>query len=156
MKITLRSAERSDVPAISTIEKTAFPCPWPEPALYGEIENDLATFKVLSLEGKVIGYYDLWICAHEAHLLNVAVAPRARRRGYGTVLVEDAIGEAENRGCRRIVLEVRPGNCAAISLYGKFGFKTVTRQPRYYANGEDADVMLKDLRAAPHTSKGAR
>jgi ribosomal-protein-alanine N-acetyltransferase len=144
------------VQAISTIEKTVFPCPWPERALYGEIENDLATFKVLSLEGKVIGYYDLWICADEAHLLNVAVAPRARRRGYGTVLVKDAIGEAESRGCRRIVLEVRPGNCAAISLYGEFGFKTVACWPRYYANGEDADVMLKDLGVAPNTSKGAR
>jgi ribosomal-protein-alanine N-acetyltransferase len=156
VKATLRPAKPGDVPAISNIEKTAFPCPWPERALYGEIENDLATFKVLSLEGKVIGYYDLWICADEAHLLNVAVVPPERRRGHGTLMIEDAIDEAKRRGCRRIVLEVRPGNCAAISLYGKFGFKTVTRRPRYYANGDDADVMLKDLKATPNTPKGAR
>ena len=145
MEITLKAATPEDVPAIGAIEKTAFPCPWSERALYGEIENDLATFKVLSLEGLVIGYYDLWTCADEAHLLNVAVAEQARRRGYGTILLEDAVGIAESRGCRRIVLEVRSDNCAAIRLYEKFGFKKVMRRPRYYANGEDADVMLKDL-----------
>lgn len=145
MRVTLRPAAREDVPAIGAIEKTAFPCPWSERALYGEIENDLATFKVLSLEGRVIGYYDLWICADEAHLLNVAVAAQARRRGYGTILLEDAIDEAERRNCRRIVLEVRSDNRAAVRLYEKYGFKTVARRPRYYANGEDADVMLKGL-----------
>jgi ribosomal-protein-alanine N-acetyltransferase len=142
---TLRPAEPRDVPAISAIEKGAFPCPWPERALYGEIENDLATFKILSREGRVVGYYDLWICADEAHLLNVAVAARERRRGHGTTMLEDAIGEADRRGCRRVVLEVRPSNRAAVNLYEKFGFRKVARRPRYYADGEDADVMLKDL-----------
>jgi len=142
---TLRLAEPRDVPAISAIEKAAFPCPWPERALYGEIENDLATFKILSLEGRVAGYYDLWICADEAHLLNVAVAAWERRRGYGATMVKDAIEEAGRRGCRRVVLEVRPSNRAAVNLYEKFGFKKVARQARYYFDGEDADVMLKDL-----------
>jgi ribosomal-protein-alanine N-acetyltransferase len=145
VKATLRPAEPGDVPTISAIEEEAFPCPWPEQALYGEMENDLATFKVLSLAEKVIGYYDLWICADEAHLLNVAVAASEQQRGYGTMMVEDAIEVARGRGCRRVVLEVRPSNRAAVDLYGKFGFRMVARRPRYYADGEDAGVMLKDL-----------
>ena len=145
MKAALRLAVPEDVPAISAIEEAAFPCPWPERAFYGEMENDLATFKVLTAGARVIGYYDLWICADEAHLLNVAVAEAERRRGYGYAMVEDVVAEAVRRGCRRVVLEVRPGNCAAIKLYEKFGFKKVTRRPRYYADGEDAEVMSKNL-----------
>jgi ribosomal-protein-alanine N-acetyltransferase len=145
LNAALRPAKPADVPAISAIERAAFPCPWSEQALFGEMSNDLATFKVLSLEGKVIGYYDLWVCADEAHLLNVAVAASERRRGYGTAMVEDAVEVARGRGCRRVFLEVRPGNKAAVKLYENFGFKMVARRPHYYANGEDADVMLKDL-----------
>jgi ribosomal-protein-alanine N-acetyltransferase len=142
---TLRLAVPEDVAAISAIEEAAFPCPWPERAFYGELENDLATLKVLTSGTKVIGYYDLWICADEAHLLNVAVAEVEKRRGYGAMMMEDVVAEAARRRCRRIVLEVRPGNCAAIKLYEKFGFIRVARRPGYYADGEDADVMSKDL-----------
>lgn len=145
MKASLRPAVPKDVPAITAIEQAAFPCPWSEQALLGEMVNDLATFKVLSVEGKVIGYYDLWICADEAHLLNVAVAATERRRGYGTAMVEDAIEVARGRGCRRVILEVRPSNKAAVNLYENFDFRMVTRRPHYYADGEDAGVMLKEL-----------
>ncbi len=145
MKITLRLAEQGDVPAIRAIEEVEFPCPWPERVFRGEVENDLATFKVLTAEERVIGYYDLWVCADEAHLLNVAVAAAERGRGHGTAMMEDVLEEAKRASCRRIVLEVRPGNTAAIKLYEKFGFVKVSSRPRYYADGEDADVMIKTL-----------
>lgn len=145
MRCELRPATPGDVPAINAIEQGAFPCPWPEYAFHRELENDLSTLKVLAVEGEVVAYYDLWVCADEAHLLNVAVTERERRRGYGTMLMEDVIAEAERYGCGRIVLEVRPGNEAAIKIYEKLGFKKVTRTFRYYSDGEDADVMVKSL-----------
>ncbi|NIT36594.1 MAG: ribosomal protein S18-alanine N-acetyltransferase [candidate division Zixibacteria bacterium] len=146
MRCELRPATPGDVPAINAIERGAFPCPWPEYAFYRELENDLSTLKVLTVDGEVVGYYDLWVCANEAHLLNVAVADRERRRGYGTKLMEDVIAEAKHSRCVRIVLEVRPGNEAAIKIYEKLGFKKVTHRLRYYSDGEDADVMVKSLR----------
>jgi ribosomal-protein-alanine N-acetyltransferase len=146
MRRELRPATPGDVPAINAIEKSAFPCPWPEYAFRRELENDLSTLKVLTVEGEVVGYYDVWICAGEAHLLNVAVAEPERRRGHGTKLMKDVIAEANRSRCLRIVLEVRPGNEAAIKIYQKLGFKKVTRRLRYYSDGEDADVMVKSLR----------
>ena len=145
MKGRLRPAARADVPAIVAIESATFPCPWSEGTFYMELENDVSKFKVLDLGDEVIGYYDLWICADEAHLLNVAVAPPNRRRGYGEMMLEDAMSEARRAKCARIVLEVRIGNVAAIGLYEKFGFKKVAQRPRYYADGENADIMVKDL-----------
>lgn len=143
MKRGLRPAAPADVSAIVAIESATFPCPWSERTFYLELGNDISKFKVLAFGDEVIGYYDLWICGDEAHLLNVAVAAPSRRRGYGKMMLEDAIGEAQRAGCLRVVLEVRMSNVAAISLYEKFGFEKVAQKPRYYADGETADIMAK-------------
>lgn len=145
MTAQLRPAEAADISAVAAIERATFPCPWSEGTFYMELQNDVSKFKVLALGEEVIGYYDLWICADEAHLLNVAVAAPNRRRGYGRIMLEDAMGEALRASCVRIVLEVRITNAPAISLYEKFGFKKVAQRPRYYADGETADVMVKDF-----------
>jgi ribosomal-protein-alanine N-acetyltransferase len=145
MNPALRPAAAADVPAIAALESSTFPCPWSEGTFYRELENDISTFKVLTLGGRVIGYYDLWICADEGHLLNVAVAGAERGRGYGKMMLRDVIAEAVRAECARIVLEVRASNAGAISLYAAFGFKKVAQRRRYYADGEDADVMLKEL-----------
>lgn len=145
MKAELRLAAAADVPAIAAIESATFPSPWSEGTFYLEIQNDISTFKVLMAGGEVIGYYDLWICGGEAHLLNVAVASPDRRRGYGRMMLEDAMEEARRARCERVVLEVRISNVAAISLYEEFGFEKVAQRPRYYADGENADIMVKEL-----------
>ena len=145
MKALLRPAAAADVPAIVAIESVTFPNPWSEGTFYMELRNDASKFKVLALDDDVIGYYDLWICADEAHLLNVAVAAPERGRGYGEMMLEDAMSEARGAKCVRIVLEVRMSNVSAIGLYEKFGFKKVGQRPRYYADGESADIMVKNF-----------
>ncbi len=145
MKPGLRPAAAADVPAIVAIEGATFPCPWSEGTFYREVENDISKFKVLALGDEVIGYYDLWICGDESHLLNIAVAVANRRRGYGKMMLKDIIGEARRAECLRIILEVRADNAAAIGFYEAFGFKKVAQTRHYYADGEDADIMLKDI-----------
>jgi ribosomal-protein-alanine N-acetyltransferase len=145
MTARLRAAALADIPAVVAIESATFPCPWSEGTFCLEIENGVSRFKVLVLGDEVIGYYDLWICADEAHLLNVAVAAANRRQGHGRMMAEDAMREAVRAKCVKMVLEVRTSNVAAISLYEKFGFKKVAQRPRYYADGENADVMMKEL-----------
>jgi ribosomal-protein-alanine N-acetyltransferase len=145
MNATLREARAEDLAAIMAIEAASFPCPWSEASFIHEFANDISVFKVLLVEGRVVGYYDLWACADEAHLLNVAVAKERRRRGYGSAMLADVVAEAEAAGCVRIFLEVRPGNAAAIHLYEAFGFRKIATRPRYYADREDADVMVKEF-----------
>jgi len=43
-------------------------------------------------------------------------------------------------------LSVRASNQAAIRLYEKQGYAVVNRWERYYAGGEDALVLAKNLR----------
>ncbi len=145
MKPAIRRAAAADMPAIYAIERASFPAPWPKSAFVHELENDLAIFNVVVEGGVVVGYYDLWVAADEAHLLNIVVAAPHRRRGLGTALLDDARAQARRAGCTRIFLEVRAGNAEAKRLYARKGFEYVGRRRKYYADGEDADVMTADL-----------
>ena len=48
-------------------------------------------------------------------------------------------------GVKRVFLEVRVSNAPAMSLYLKAGYAGRYVRPKYYGDGEDALVMLKNL-----------
>lgn len=96
---------------------------------------------------RVLGYVLFWHVTDEIHLLNVAVAPSERRRGYGRQLVEEVIGYARTHEAARVLLEVRVSNAAAVALYQRLGFEQFNLRPRYYDDGEDAIEMMKLIRS---------
>lgn len=57
-----------------------------------------------------------------ALLTDLVVADEHRRRGIGSLLVEDACRIARAAGLRRLTLEVRADNEAACGLYERLGF----------------------------------
>jgi len=63
----------------------------------------------------------------EAHILSIAVHPECQGRGLGRELLRRGLDYLEQRGARRVRLEVRPDNAAALRLYESFGFATVGR-----------------------------
>jgi ribosomal-protein-alanine acetyltransferase len=79
--------------------------------------------------------------ADEVHLLNVAVHPERRGRGYGRQLVAAVTAEAEASGARVVFLEVRSGNVVARRLYRTLGFRDLGVRRGYYGPGQDAIVM---------------
>lgn len=89
----------------------------------------------------------MWEVADELHILSVAVASTARRRGHARVLVAEALDEARRAQRRIALLEVRRGNVAAIRLYRGFGFVALGLRRAYYADGEDAVEMALPLSA---------
>jgi ribosomal-protein-alanine N-acetyltransferase len=48
-------------------------------------------------------------------------------------------------GAASVKLEVRESNDTARRLYRGFGFEHYGTVPRYYANGEDALVMVREF-----------
>jgi ribosomal-protein-alanine N-acetyltransferase len=81
--------------------------------------------------------------AYEARVLILAVDERARARGVGTRLVRLFEERFRSKGIRRLNLEVRVTNTAAIRLYERLGFERRKILPAYYADGEDAYLMSK-------------
>ena len=77
-------------------------------------------------------------------LLNVhdlAVAPGARRRGAGRLLLESAERHARAEGCCRLTLEVRADNAPARALYSSFGFA----EPEFGSGAEEMLFRSKPL-----------
>ena len=71
-----------------------------------------------------------------------------RRRGLGKEVLNQAIHVSKEMGSRKMLLEVRPSNFAAINLYRNEGFKKLSIRKDYYKTHEgreDALVMVKPL-----------
>jgi ribosomal-protein-alanine N-acetyltransferase len=133
------------------IERDAFLHPWSEGQLRSELGNAWSVMlaAVEAGEGgaeRMAGYVIVWVVHDELHVLNVATAPEARRRGVGRALMEEVHALGRARACRLATLEVRRSNAAAIALYQALGYRQVGMRPRYYAEeNEDALLMSADL-----------
>jgi ribosomal protein S18 acetylase RimI-like enzyme len=78
----------------------------------------------------------------EVHeIAKMAVAPSARGRGYGDLLMDAAIGFSRRAGARRVVIVSNTRLAPAIRLYQKHGFVRVPLQ----ADGRyaRADIQLE-------------
>ncbi len=54
---------------------------------------------------------------------NVGIIPEYRHRGFGRLLVGQALRGFAEAGCRRVTLEVTAHNTAAVALYRNLGFR---------------------------------
>lgn len=88
------------------------------------------------------------VAAGEAEILTLAVLPEHRRQGLARTLLEAATAEAAAHGATVLFLEVATRNDAARTLYASLGFVEVGRRRGYYADGDDALVMRRDLAPA--------
>jgi len=153
----IRPLNWGDLDRIMEIELAAYPVPWTR-----GIFNDCIRVGYdcwgLQLGPRLVGYSVQTGAAGEAHLLNLCVEPGWQRRGFGGLLLENAVRIARSRGCSSMYLEVRPSNRAGIALYQSRGFVLIGRRPGYYstrahqgpeqeAGREDALVMRLDLAA---------
>jgi len=144
--LTIRPALPADLTDIMAIENASFPTPWKREAMEDELRGRKGTIYIVGeLDGKLVGYAGMWCYAGEAHIMNIALAPEQRRRGFGEALLLDLLRRAVDEKADFAYLEVRPSNLAAIALYRKVGFRVVGFRPSYYQDtDEDATLMTFD------------
>lgn len=105
-------------------------------------KHDQNKYLVAEENGKIVGYIGTEEISEETHIINMAVAPGERGKGYGKRLLE-AVLDDENV----FFLEVRASNVAAQKLYEKYGFEKVGARKNYYEdNGGDAYIMRRESR----------
>jgi len=141
-RLTFRAMTTEDADAVAEIEERSFAMPWKRDDFWREAQNELATYIVGELDGKIVAYAGAWVSFNQAEVMSVAVIPELRGQGVGTILFGELIQAVKARGATAITLEVRPSNTAAIKLYQSFGLRSVGRRRGYYLdNGEDALIM---------------
>jgi ribosomal-protein-alanine N-acetyltransferase len=137
--------DESHVAAIAQLEKLCFSDPWSEKSIGSELNNRLSYWLVAMEGDTLVGYVGSQSVLGESDMMNIAVHPEHRRKGIAEALVISLVTELTARGNHSLMLEVRPSNTPAITLYEKLGFTQVGRRPNYYRNPkEDALILRKE------------
>lgn len=145
--ISFRPMAQIDLDKVLEIEKQSFVNPVSKNKLIKEISyNHLARYYIMLLDDIIIGYFGMWIISDEGHILNIAIDPKYRGKGYGNNLLIELIKIAKENLVNKLTLEVRETNEPAKNLYKKYQFKVLGRRKDYYREPtEDALIMWLDL-----------
>lgn len=135
---------QTDLDAVNAIEMQAFQDPWSKQDFINELEsNPYSCIYVKEINGEVVAYVDLWIAYENAEIANIAVKKEFLHQGIASELMQYCLQKIQQSKCENFTLEVRVSNMNAIMLYEKFGFQTVSKRKKYYADGEDAYLMVQ-------------
>jgi len=142
----VRSMTINDLEEIVDIEKELYKSPWNLNQFKYELEeNEFSYLFILENEGVIVGYYGFWVMFENVDITKVSIRKEFQGMKLSNILMEDCFKRVNDLGCERINLEVRIDNVKAINLYKKHGFKDVIVRKDYYAKGEDALILCKEM-----------
>jgi ribosomal-protein-alanine acetyltransferase len=153
-RVRIRRAQSDDIALIERIEESAFTGDrLSRRSLAHHVVSETCDMLVAMLDGRSAGYALVFYRAGSdiARLYSIASSPEARGAGVGARLLRACERKARERGARRMRLEVREDNVAAISLYRTRGYRDFARRESYYEDGSPALRMEKTL-----TSRGGK
>ena len=145
----LSEATSRDAAAIAALHVASFARGWSEQEVEG-LMTDRNVMAHRAMSGTaMVGFIMSRLAADEAEILSVAVAGRRRGRGLARKLLDLHLRRLAALGARAVFLEVDEHNAPAIRLYGRAGFREISRRPNYYpgAGGKPvaALVLRRDL-----------
>lgn len=145
-----REMSEFDLEHVLDVERNAYAYPWTEgnfrDCLSGNYESWL-----LESEGNIIGHGVISAAVGEAHLLNVCVAKRSQRQGFGRIILRYLVERSKALDAGTMFLEVRESNLSALALYQSEGYEQIGIRKNYYpaiAGREHAIVMSLQLLSA--------
>ena len=144
---SVRAMTREDLAMVTAIEAAAYPHPWSRTNFADSLVAGYDAWVFEDAAG-TIGYAIVMWAADEVHLLNLCVAVARQGQGLGRRLLAWLCADAQARGARGMLLEVRPSNLAALALYRSDGFDEIGLRKGYYPSGgarEDAVVLFRTL-----------
>lgn len=141
-KLQLRSFLASDLDRILEIEGSSFTIDVYSKTkfenLYKRHSND---FIVAELQGEIIGYIIAYDSGGFGDFDSVAVEPKFRHRGVGSLLVNFMLERFKKNGLKKASLEVRTANKTAIAFFGNLGFNIRGIIKGFYRDSGDAYIM---------------
>lgn len=137
-----------DIDAVLTIENAVYPFPWTRGNFIDGLRSGYCAWVLRAGQsgqrGPLIAYALAMIAVDESHLLNLSVDAAHQRAGLGWRMLDWMAGQSREHGARSMLLEVRPSNPQALSLYERYGFRNIGCRRGYYpahVGREDAIVM---------------
>lgn len=143
--VVLRTANRTDISALSTLEAACFADAWKEEQIESALNRVGFSGVVAEENGEIVGYAFLSVLFETAELDRIAVKAAHRNRGLGGEILDECIKRAKSLKAERMLLEVRESNTKAIRLYESRNFISFHIRKGYYAGVENAVEMQRDL-----------
>ena len=145
MTANVRAWYEADISKIAQVERVCFSDPWSETDLLSCLSLPIYKTYLIEDNGEIIAYACQSVIFEDSEVLNIAVAPNHRGRGYGRKLMQEMLNTAIALKACNVFLEVRVSNESAKGLYRSFGFEEYGLRKNYYPDGENALLMKKSL-----------
>ena len=132
---------------VIAIEQQAYSHPWTRGNFLDSLQAGYQA-QMLMDEDDVLAYFVAMKGCEEVPLLNITVAPRHQRRGWGRLLLDALAVWARSEGAQWLWLEVRVSNERAIRIYDSHGYRRVGERKNYYpaAGHQREDALVMSLR----------
>ena len=148
-KTLIRHAVPTDFESLLAIDVSSFPggVAYDATELAYFMNHEGAETIVLEASGTIVAFLIMEIhrARRTATIVTLDVCDNARRKGYGSRLLKRSEEMLLDYGVEAYDLQVDVTNSGAIAFYRKHGFATIRTLRRYYANGNDAFLMVKEL-----------
>ena len=146
----IEPGQMRDAPELARIHAKGFFRGWPASefeSFLGEVSTPV--YVACDAKRRIAGFALIRVAADEAELLTIAVDPKWRGKRIGQALLRAAFDDLLLSPARRMFLEVDEQNAAAIRLYEREGFATISSRKGYYprpdGSAATALVMARDL-----------
>ena len=149
MKANFRQMITLDIPLLVSMEREIYPeSPWSANQFKEELSGMPKTREYLvALDGlEIVGYGGVALLGDVADIHTLTIKESYRRLGIASSMLEKLESWAIQRGAKALMLEMREGNEAAMSLYQKAGYQLISRRDNYYAKGIHALIMRKEVK----------
>lgn len=137
----IRPLAMADLDAVMEIEPRAYDYPWTQGIFRDCLRVGYCCW-CYEVDGDIQGYGVMSVAAGESHILNVTVHPELQGQGIGSKLMKHFLQLARRHDADIVMLEVRPTNKPAISLYEKLGFNEIGVRRNYYPADEGREDAL--------------
>lgn len=139
--LCIRPMREMDLATVMEIEREAYAFPWSEGIFRDCLRAGYCCW-VVERQGRVGAYGIMQVGAGESHVLNLCVCASGRGQGLGRALLSHLLDVARAHRADTALLEVRPTNRAALSLYAAMGFNEVGVRRGYYPGRDGREDAL--------------
>jgi tRNA threonylcarbamoyl adenosine modification protein YeaZ/ribosomal-protein-alanine acetyltransferase len=141
-----RLALAADIPLMAALHRESFARGWTVEELSSMLSTSGSAGLLVELGGVAYGFVQFQAVQGEVEINTICVSPNYRRQHFAQDLMQGLLQHLKTIGTSKVFLEVAAKNEAARALYARFGFQVSGQRNAYYADGQDAVTMVKDLR----------
>ncbi|WP_421725462.1 GNAT family N-acetyltransferase [Bauldia sp.] len=136
-RTVVAALDAADAHMLADIHGETFPRAWSADE-FAALLADTAVFGLgarrqgLFWPARLVGFVLMRLAADEAEVLTIAVRAGRQGRGFGRLLMDEALRQLYRDRIDACFLEVDRDNQAAVHLYQRLGFETVGERKGYY------------------------